>query len=468
MNQLIQATLATISLLLPLAAPAISLLPGSPPPWLDHWSFNSTNTLVTDNGYVPISLTNVDTSLLGNFYEATLDSDYPAWLQYNAIGHGTNLLRVDVGTVMFWFGPNWSSTNQGGTGPGEWSRLIEVGSFTTNAAYGWWSLYTDPEGENIYFSAQTNGTTATYLSVPISWNITNRWHHIALAYSATNSKFYLDGVLVTNGAPVSYWPGADVLSFGFFLGSDGEGLNQAHGMFDDLYTYDYPVDANSIGSVYSTEFIDYYGNIFNAANFVSAPSVPISTPVFTAVTGSGYLITNGPADCVTNLAVWITNVVATFTNGGVNLTFTIAGGSNGAPYDVFANGVLDFSTNTIHPWAWMGQGYHCTSYPLTNLPPGTVFVILGTPLDSDQDGLTDAYERLVSKTDPSKASTMGDGMLDGWKIVWGLNPLEDNAAQSPERLNYTYDPSGWLTAITGSRGESVGLDREGNVKSNSQ
>ena len=73
------------------------------------------------------------------------------------------------------------------------------------------------------------------------------------------------------------------------------------------------------------------------------------------------------------------------------MTFTIQGGSNGVPYDVFANSVLSFGSNGI-PWAWMGQGYHGNTYTLTNLPNTACFLILGTPQDTDGDGLTDAYE----------------------------------------------------------------------------
>src|SRR6266705_958979 len=189
--------------------------------------------------------------------------------------------------------------------------LIEVGSYTTNASYGWWSIYTDPEGVNLYFSAQTNnGSGATYLSVPISWNITNRWHHLAFTYSATNSSFYLDGEFVTNGSPVTYWPAPDVLTSGFFIGSASNGLAQAHGMFDELYTYDYPVDADTVFGTWWYSEIWYSGNPDNKANIASAPSQPAMTPYFNAVTGSGYLIqlTNS-APCSTNSNVWMTNVV---------------------------------------------------------------------------------------------------------------------------------------------------------------
>src|SRR4029077_3625161 len=100
------------------------------------------------------------------------------------------------------------------------------------------------------------------------------------------------------------------------------------------------------------------------------------------------------------------------------------------------NALIGPKNNTNYQWAWMGQGYSCNRYTLTNLPSGSAYLILGTPQDSDADGLRDAYELLVSHTDPHKSDTIGDGMLDGWKVVWGLNPLLNNTAQTAERSNY--------------------------------
>jgi hypothetical protein len=151
------------------------------------------------------------------------------------------------------------------------------------------------------------------------------------------------------------------------------------------------------------------------------------------------------------------------TNGTVSLAFTIAGGSNGWPYDVFATAGLVGQSITNAQWAWMGQGYQCTRYLLTNLPASPALLILGTPQDSDQDGLTDAYELLVSHTNPHKADSSGDGMLDGWKVLWGLNPSINNAAQPGLRSNFTYDPVGRLDLLSGIRGETLTNDFEGNI-----
>lgn len=437
------------------------------PAWLDRWSFENTNTWASDRGYAPMSFTNLDASLLGNWYTLGLDHTNAAWLQYKVVeADGTNHLKVERGSVMFWFAPSWSGTNAGGNGPGQWGRLIETGTYTTNASLGWWSLYTDPAGVNLYFGAQTNGAEAVYLAAPIAWT-TNRWHLIALTYSDTNSALYLDGALATNGPGVTVWPGADALTNGLFVGSDSTGVAQARGMFDDLSTYASPLDAGMVAMTFDLSSFAYYLNLYNFANFSSGPSTPVYGPAFVAISGAGHLqyVGSNPSACATNSSIWFTNVSASLgATGSVSVTFTIAGGSNGVPYDVFASSILIPASDTNYPWSWMGQGYHCNTYTIPNLPSKTAFLILGTPTDSDFDGLTDAYEQLVSKTDPNNPDTDGDGMIDGWEIINGLSARSDDSTQSGKRLNYIYDQTGWLTNVAGIRFENVSLDAEGNVK----
>ena len=399
---------------------------------LDSWSFADTNWL-TDWGYAPLAFTNISNISGGNGNALQVDTTdgSPAFLLHNVIENdGTTNLTVDQGSVTFWFSPDWSGTNQGGPGPGEWGRLLEVGSYTTNASCGWWSLYTDHEGVNLYFSAQTNdGSQATYLSAPIAWT-SNAWHNVTLTYSATNSALYLDGQLVTNGLGVAYWPGPDALTNGFSIGSSAaDGLSQAHGLFDDLATYNYPLGPFEIAGNYAMYSIVYYDTnmtMFALDKIDPAPSAPSVIPTFDAVTGPGYLqpVSTNTSACVTSSSVWITNVICKLTNNGtMNVTFTIGGGADGLLYDVFANSALGPASNTNCQWAWMGQGCHCVSYVITNLPNTSVFLILGTPQDSDHDGLTDAYERLVSRTDPNNPDTAGDGISDADKVLMGVNPL---------------------------------------------
>lgn len=428
-----------LCLLSPGIVSAFSLLPGGTPPdtTLDSWSFSNPYTWASDLGYGPISYTNISSSDLGDGLALVVDSTNAAWLKYNVVEtSGTNNLSVNQGTVTWWFAPHWTDVGSGGTGPGQYGRFIEAGSYTTNASNGWWSIYLSPQGTNLYFAAQTNGAQATFLSAPVTFGITNRWHLLALTYSSTNSAFYFDGQLVATGLAVTVWPGANVLTNGFNIGSDTTGIAQVHGMMDDVGTYNYTLAPSTILNIYGALASAYYGNPLNRANLMSQPSYPTNTPNFDVISGSGglLLVSNLP-NCVSTSSVWITNASATVTsNLTVNLVFGIAGGSSGSLYDVFANALIGPTNATAYQWAWMGRGYPCEMYMLTNLPFYSTYIILGTPLDSDGDGLTDAYELLVSHTDPYNAYTAGDGIPDAWKVLWGINPQPGQgvASQDPD------------------------------------
>ncbi len=415
---------------------------------LDSWSFNNHTNWTSDKGYAPVSFTNLGFSYLGNGASLVVDTNVPAWLQFNVVEtNGATNLTVDAGTVMFWFAPNWSGTNQGGTGPGEWGRLLELGAYTPDSSYGWWSLYVDDAGANLYFSAQTNDFSSnitTYVSAPVAWT-TNYFHFVALTYSATNTALYLDGELAGSGPGLTVYPGAGVLANGFFIGSDSNGVAQSHGLFNSVVTYAVPLDAGTIENIFNQEYGFYLMSPWNTAmaKLFSASSTPAYTPVYNAVTGQGNLLwVTNTVNCVdgTNAyQVWITNVTAVAASDGtMTVTFDIQGGLSGFPYDVFANSILSFGTNGV-PWVWLGQGYHCTTYKLTGLPNTSVFIILGTPIDSDGDGLTDAFEKLVSHTDPNNPDTDGDGISDSDEYLLNLNPLAPNPA-FPTNPNITTCP----------------------------
>jgi hypothetical protein len=132
-------------------------------------------------------------------------------------------------------------------------------------------------------------------------------------------------------------------------------------------------------------------------------------------------------------------------------------------YDVFATGYL-VSSNS--PWVWMGQGAPGGMYSLSNIGSNAVYLVLGTPLDTDHDGLTDAYERLVSRTDPNNPDSNGDGIPDGWAALLGIGG--DISGRQSSRSNYNYDLADWFRGVSGARNGSVTLDNEGNVLTVSQ
>lgn len=404
---------------------------------LETWSFTNSTGWTSDHGHAPVSFTNLANSYLGNGYSLVVDSNLPARLQYNVVEtNGATNFTAGAGTVMFWFAPSWSSTNAGGIGPGQYSRLFEAGSYTPDASVGWWSLYTDDTGNNFFFSAQTNdfsSNTVTYLSAPISWT-TNYFHYVALTYGPTNTALYLDGALVTNGAGLTVYPGA--LTSGFFVGSDATGNLQAHGLFNSFATYNVPLDATNIAQIYRQQYAFYMLSPWNTAmssSYANAQGATLWQPNFSAnafniVAGSGFLQYQGTGtSCFTSSNVWLANVAASSVSQPTVFKFDITGGYSGAWYDVFVTAALG-SSLTNSGWVWQGEGLTCNRYALQ---PGSAnaFFILGTPLDSDGDGLTDAYERLVSHSDPYKVDTDLNGMPDGWQVLHfnqtGNNPMGD-------------------------------------------
>jgi len=59
----------------------------------------------------------------------------------------------------------------------------------------------------------------------------------------------------------------------------------------------------------------------------------------------------------------------------------------------------------------------------TNAMESTAFYLLADQSDTDGDGLSDVFERLVSGTSPSNIDSDGDGIGDGDEVALGTNPL---------------------------------------------
>jgi|ERR1700722_3394511 len=412
---------------------------------LDAWYFPDTNWL-SDAGYLPLRFTNivnVSSAEDGNQLLIDTTNATSAFVLYNIVQ--TNLdsttftnITPAAGTIYLWFRPNWTSTNQGGTGPGNWANLLSIGQTGTNGTP-WWGWYLSPDGGTIYFGSQTNGGSASvYLSAPVSFLTTN-WYNLTLVYGPTNCAFFTNGVLVTNGTGVTNLPGPSVTFFA--IGSDTNGYYQARGQFSDLETYNYQFDSNAVWENFSFLTISY-GLAGSEAEtrgmfLTNAPPAPPLDPAPHWFSGLGDLqpgtyFTGCPTGSNFTV-VWLTNFsVALQTNGTATVTFTIEGGSTNSYYDVFGCTSLAYpATNTV--WSWLGQGPTCTQYTLTNLPDSGVFLMLGTPLypTNDDVGLTIAFETLVSHT--STNSTTYDGLPNAWIALNGLQGTNNLPNLDPDQ-----------------------------------
>lgn len=151
------------------AARAGGLLPGggsSFPTPLDSWSFIDHTNWTDDYGDEPISFTNITSSDLGDGDSLVVDTNVPAWLSfeiYQTNVDATNIVVNGPGSITFWYGPGWATTNGG---PGDWAQLIDVGEWTSNSSYGYWGFSIDPSGSNIVFESQ-DGLGDTYDMLPV-------------------------------------------------------------------------------------------------------------------------------------------------------------------------------------------------------------------------------------------------------------------------------------------------------------
>ena len=214
--------LAGAALFYSAACPTASFAQGGPPiptppgEILNIFHFDDTNTWLSTYGFPPKAFSGI-VGVPSWQSNAVLIAGSRAFLQYNeSETNGNTNILCPVGTIWFFFLPqNWNS----GSGPGVYGRLLEMGTYTTNASVGWFSMYLDPKGTNIFFSGQTNGAGATYLTGSVSLT-TNAWTFLALTYSPSNSFLYTNGQLCATGSGVAYYPGPAARTNGFTIGSD--------------------------------------------------------------------------------------------------------------------------------------------------------------------------------------------------------------------------------------------------------
>ncbi|HXT10732.1 MAG TPA: alpha/beta hydrolase [Candidatus Angelobacter sp.] len=466
----------------------LGLLPGilraqSPPSdnWtfptnLDSWSFLDLTNWTSDDGYAPISFTNIISTHRGDIksdFSLVVDTTntIPAWLHYKTIQvtNSVTNLTLNSGAITFWFSSaSWASASTNGTGPGQWAELLSVGQWTTNASIGYWGLFLDPGATNIYFASQDgHGSNALYLSASISWN-TNEWHFIVLTYSATNSALYLDDILATNGPGIAVLPGTNATANGFFIGSDSTGLEQARGMFDDIYTFANPINSNDVEHIYDSQYYDFFLNPYNATPYAVDNNVSYGDGTnlwLNLLSISNNLATLLVADTLpdvlyeiqgtTNLspANWVSEA---FVYGSEITNWTaaiVAAGTSGNLFlrtrswqDTTGSGVPDwwwlkyFSATNVNPWAYdpSGDGFTYLDDYLNGFTPGQ----WNTP--AAPTGLTAQYHPAA------KTATINwvpsPGPIQGYTVqkeVWGMGTTNLNfpAGTTSFTDNVPYPPS---------------------------
>ena len=273
---------------------------------------------------------------------------------------------------------------------------------------------------SIFPAGQTEPVT-NYLNYPISWSASS-WHLIGLTYSATNSLLYVDGALATNGLGVLYPPGQDVLTNGFWIGSDAAtGTQQARGEFVDLETY-----SDQFYTEFPTNyFYDYYNQMLPEITGSSGGFGGFG-PDFMPPTGG--LGGGGVGDFWTNSIY------------GTNLWLYINGVSNNIAGTFLMNTMPDVlyeiqsTTNLaqLPEFGWSSEGFvygsETTNYVEMDIAQNNrpdLFMQIRSWVDSTGTGIPDwwwlTYFGQTTNVDAT-ASAAGDGYSNLQKFQMGLNP----------------------------------------------
>jgi len=264
--------------------------PALPPdPFLGDYPFDTTNWLSID-GDAPIASTNLVSVSLWNKNALLLDTTNaaPAFLNYNVVeSDGFTNVTFDQGAVRCVFITDWATadTNQNGTGPGDIGYLVAAGDWSSGAPDGFWAIYIDPGGTNIYFGGVSNSTTNIFVSAPISWP-SNSIHLIAALYSSTNSQLFLDGQVAATSGPVTIVPATNTWTNGFFVGSDNNGYEQARGVFSSLEFFD--------SNVFDPDWSEFFSGGYIFTN--GWPRLTNAYYTWLAAQGGGFSFGGGGAD----------------------------------------------------------------------------------------------------------------------------------------------------------------------------
>jgi alpha-tubulin suppressor-like RCC1 family protein len=263
--------------------------PGSPPPLeLGTWNFDTTNWLGSA-GQVPVAFTNLQIVPDWSSNAVYIGMNAPAFLVYNeadtnispVIDVGSEVvtqenfsanITLGVGTINFWFKPDWSSANLGGTGPGTNAELIAVGNHSTDFSADYWGLEFDGTGDTLRFSSEGGGQRYIYCEAPVSF-ASNQWYFVSLTYGASSSEIYTNGQLAGTGTNVAEYPDyAARKALGFNVGSTVDAKDQAFGLFDNLQTFNYPIDAAGASAGYyqalGSPSLQFPGTMFASSNTI--------------------------------------------------------------------------------------------------------------------------------------------------------------------------------------------------------
>jgi len=361
---------------------------------------------------------------------------------------GRRTLAASTGSVRFWFCPDWSSSQNGGEGPGCYARLLELVDMSASTPDVRWSLYVGEAGDTVYLSGtESDGKAKDFLKAEAGF-VADEWQMITLNYGPEGSALWLGDQLVAEGDEVPAPAEWQDPSLGLIVGSDLGVTSPAQGQFEEVTTFDYWPDAEQLefyhNGVGRQAFLGTVGSAEEEA--LKQELLAAMFPQTTMFEQQG-LVMQPMAYSYSSNELWLE--ITGVTNGAAD--FVIHSPSV-EPYDLFmtTNLASDVPGLNFTNWVWEVRADN----GVTNISRSTgtnpiAFYRLGTTNDTDADGLTDAFENLVYHTDADLEDTDGDGMSDGQEIELGADPNDpdsddDGVIDQPFAVHITYPKGGML------------------------
>lgn len=312
----------------------------------------------------------------------------------------TNWASQAESAVRLWFMPYWVSQSEGGSGPGTVARLVELVATDGQSAASVWSLQITADGNALALLAETQQGAVELLRAPIAWE--GGPHCIALNFGAAGIALFIDGALVDTGEETISVPPSTA---GLVMGSSWSGSSSVAGELEEVSIFRRSLSERAIAAHY-TMYRDWAARgPVSEAEWQAKWNAIANGQLQDGGGAEMMLLVGGTSQCITNVPVYITNVVAVL-NTNVNtttVTFDIQGGTNGLFYDIFTTERFTGSSGTNSQWFWLERGPTCSTYQYAGQPVTNSFYVVGATNDLDGDGMTDAWEQLVSKTPPNVA-----------------------------------------------------------------
>jgi len=326
---------------------------------------------------------------------------------------GRDTFAPAMGSVRFWFCPAWTSSIAGGNGPGSYARLLEVVDLVGAEPSAQWSLYLAEDGNTLYLSGVgSNGKAKDLLTSPASF-LSGQWELITLNYGPEGSQLWAGDELLAEGRgipKINQWE--DPVQ-ALVIGSDLAVTAPAVGQFEEFTIFDCWLDQAQLQFYFKGVSRQVFRGTVGTPEEEAAKEELLAAlfpqPAVLLSQGGG----TRTAYSYSSNDLWLE--ITGVTNSQAN--FVIHAPSS-APYDLFMTTNLS-ATGTglnVTNWTWemrANSGETNVSVPTDTNP--LAFYRLGTTNDADDDGLTDAFENLVSHSDPSDADTDGDTLPDGWE-----------------------------------------------------